>query len=63
MPKYLILINVPTIIEIESNSEENAIQLVKQQLINNNQIKENNPIEIQVIEEGKIVEDESTYSY
>ena len=51
------------IVEVDTYSPDSAIQIMKRQLIDSNQIKENDPIEIQVIEEGKIIEDESTYSY
>lgn len=61
--KYLVLVKTPMIVEVDTYSPDSAIQIVKRQLIDSNQIKENDPIEIQVIEEGKIIEDESTYSY
>ena len=56
MPKYLVLVKYPTVMEVEAASENDALQTIRQQLIVNNQIKEADPIEIQIVREVSIDE-------
>jgi hypothetical protein len=53
MNKYKIIIKIPTLIELEANSEVEAINKVKDGLVNSNQIKPCDPIDIIIIEEVK----------
>lgn len=52
--KYMVFVSVPSIIEIEANSEEDAKQQVLNNLINTKQIKPADYVEIKVAEEKHI---------
>ncbi len=52
--RYLVEIITTKIVEIDASSEEDAIESVKNTLINTQQMKPCDPIDFKVVEEVKI---------
>ena len=52
--KYVVFISIPTVIEVEAASEEDAKKRVLDNLIATNQIKPAAPIDISIAQEVKV---------
>lgn len=52
--KYSAIIKVPTVVEIEASSEEDAVSLIRENLIQTQQIKPADPVDISVVAEVKL---------
>ena len=54
MKEYILIIEIPTIVKIQAESEDDAIEKVKNDLIESQQIKPADQFKITVAEEVKV---------
>ena len=55
--KYTVVITAPVYTDVEANSPDEAIEIVRVNLIANKQMKPCDPVTFSVIEEARVVED------